>query len=379
MGDPALILVPVVVLTVVLLLGFAGCEFEHGAVAPPTPELTFHAEVPSALTAMGGVKFAWTRPGAMAEEEAVAASPISPLSVEAYIATGRNLGPSLFWTLGADHTLTDLSPGGHDGSPLGGVSVGGDGDGPTDFSDATATLFDGNDDGIGSSYNPFVGTTARTFVGWARWEPGGAGNYELFGSSAGDNNRPNLRLVVATQDLAWRPSGDDGQVVTWPAAAPAAGAWFMWALRANPGNANATLFIDGASISQQAITESWPGSPGTFQAAVGATNRHPFKGAQGLVAVYEKALTDAEVAQLYGASRDVAVYEYQIQTPEPGSWLGRCEMTVQADSQTASDNSDDWPFFLTAENKSWETSFVAEGSPLGPAFEVRYTGTTQKE
>jgi hypothetical protein len=48
--DWVVLLTPVLLLAVVLLLGFAGCEFEHGALPPPTPTLTLRARVPSTLT-----------------------------------------------------------------------------------------------------------------------------------------------------------------------------------------------------------------------------------------------------------------------------------------------------------------------------------------
>ncbi|MFL5820760.1 MAG: LamG-like jellyroll fold domain-containing protein [Solirubrobacteraceae bacterium] len=376
MADAFWVLVPILVLAVALLVGFAGCGFEHGNIGtdpyPQAQKLTFSARVPAALTVIGpGVTFTWMTPHGTAPETTTVTSPASPHSVEAYITTALGLAPSLFWTLGSAGGVADRSGNGHDGTPLGGVTVGAYPDGPTDYPDATATLFDGANDGIGSSYNPFVGTSARTFVGWARWDSGGPAEHTLFGSSAGDNNRPNLRVVVASRDVKWLPSGDDGQVITWPAAAPPGDTWFMWALRADPANATAALFINGANISQQPITEPWPANPGTFQAAVGAANSHPFKGAQGLVAVYERGLMDSEIAQLYQTSHGDSVYEYPLQSPDLGSWGARCEMTVQADSQTAFGSS---PYpgtaFSLEESLTYVLSFQATGSPLNPPFTV---------
>jgi hypothetical protein len=72
MPESFLIVTPLLVLAVILLLGFAGCKFEPQPAEPtPTPPaaLTFGARVPSGLTVLDpGVKFAWTRPGAMTEE-----------------------------------------------------------------------------------------------------------------------------------------------------------------------------------------------------------------------------------------------------------------------------------------------------------------------
>ena len=109
--------------------------------------------------------------------------------------------------------------------------------------------------------------------------------------------------MVANRNIVWVPSGADGQVISWAAAAPPEDTWFMWTLIADPGNDRATLFIDGARISAQPMTDDWPLAPGNFQAGIGATTKQPFKGAQGLVAAYEKALSDAEIGVLHQASQ----------------------------------------------------------------------------
>jgi hypothetical protein len=64
-----LILTPLLVLGVVLLLGFAGCEFDPGR-PPVPPTLVFRATVPAAYAVLAvnpgevpGVKFFWKRPG----------------------------------------------------------------------------------------------------------------------------------------------------------------------------------------------------------------------------------------------------------------------------------------------------------------------------
>jgi hypothetical protein len=315
------------------------------------------------------VEFTWNRPDGTVETELVTTITSGP-TVDSYLAAALNLGPSVFWTLGSGIGLTDLSQNGHDGTALGGVTIGGDPDGPTDFFNATATPFDGTDDGIGSSYNPFVGTAARTFVGWARWDSGGPQEYTLFGSSAGDADRPTLRVVVSNRSVRFLPSGADGQVITWNAAAAPEDTWFMWALRANPGDNTASLFIDGAKISDQPMTDEWPGAPGNFQVAIGATTKQPFKGAQGLVAVYEKALTDAELAALHQASQGGAnLYQHTVPSPATGSWFGSCRIQVQADGQTATGVALDYPFDLTT-SSNYVLLFEATGSPLAPPFKI---------
>ncbi len=66
MIDDLVLLAPLATLVVVLLLGFAGCEFE-GRVGPPQPDppppptLTLRARVPTAVTVIR-VLFAWQSP-----------------------------------------------------------------------------------------------------------------------------------------------------------------------------------------------------------------------------------------------------------------------------------------------------------------------------
>ena len=366
-----MILVPLLVLAVVLVLGFAGCSFTPGQVPPPT-KLTFRAYVPTDLSVVTpGVTFTWHPPTQPSDSDSEATA-VSMPSVSAYVDAAVALGPSLMWTLGATGGLSDHSGKGRDGIALGSVTIGSDPDGPTEFADATATLFDGTDDGIGSPYDPFFGTSARTFVGWAHWEAGGVQEYTLFGSSAGDADRPTLRVVVSNGTVRWLPSGADGQVINWNAAAPAAGTWFMWALVADPGNDAATLYIDGARVSEQPMTDDWPAAPGTFQAAIGATTKQPFKGAQGLVAVYEYGLTDAQIAGLYQASRGQNVYEHELGYPELGMWSASCAIDVQAGGQPGHADSGDVPFTVMP-NTNYVLTFQVSGSPATPGDPLTIT------
>jgi hypothetical protein len=377
--DSFLIFAPLLVLAVVLLLGFAGCHFARGVAGH---SLTFRATVPTDLMVVSpGVHFEATKPdGTVVPIEVAAATP----SVEGYITAALDLRPALLWSLGDINGLLDRSATGHDGIAMGGVDIGLDPDGPTDFADARATLFDGTNDGIGSAYDPFVGTAPRTFTGWARWDAGGAAEYTLFGTSAGDADRPTLRVVVGNRNIVWLPSGGAGQVISWAGAAGPQDKWFMWALVADPENNTASLFIDGALVSARPMTDDWPPAAGTFQAAIGAATKQPFKGAQGLVAVYERALSDAEIAGLYEASQgEENVYEWTIPlypagpSSTTGTWSGRCAMTVRQDGQTASDDSPDRSFEVAAD-QSYALNFHTQGSPSAPPFEVVSDGISQE-
>jgi hypothetical protein len=69
-----LIVAPLVVLAMVSLLGFAGCDFHPGVVPPPPPPtLRFRVRVPTSLTVTAGVTFGWTRPTMVTESQNVTA------------------------------------------------------------------------------------------------------------------------------------------------------------------------------------------------------------------------------------------------------------------------------------------------------------------
>jgi hypothetical protein len=68
-ADTFLIVAPVLILGVVLVLGFAGCQFNPGV--PPDPTLKFRVRVPADLTVSPGVTFKWTRPTSVMESELV--------------------------------------------------------------------------------------------------------------------------------------------------------------------------------------------------------------------------------------------------------------------------------------------------------------------
>jgi hypothetical protein len=67
-GESLLILAPLLVLAAVLVLGFAGCDFEAAVVPEAGPFLLFRARVPTSLHVLGPVTFSWIRPQANAPE-----------------------------------------------------------------------------------------------------------------------------------------------------------------------------------------------------------------------------------------------------------------------------------------------------------------------
>lgn len=379
MPDSLLLLVPPLVLALVLLLGFAGCDKVFGLQPlPPTPEptLTFRARVSTGLAVLPpGVRFTWTRPGGLAESEDVPPLPPAP-SVETYVAAALALGPSLFWTLGSVNGLTDRSGNGRNGTALGGVAVGGEADGPTDHLDARATHFDGVDDRIGSNYSPSTGTGGRTFVGWTRRDSNTTQDL-LFGSSAALTTNQARLLLGANQNVRFEPSGDDGQVVVWTDAWPQAVRWVSWALRFDLASDAVTLFLDGQSVSTKPCQEVWPAAAGNFQVGAAGTTNVPLAGESGLIGVYEKLLTDQELADLHATSQaGEVIYERDVPTAEAGSWLGRCQLTVQGEGASAAADSLDFSFDLPATSDRWVLVFASEGSPATSTFGVRAVGLT---
>lgn len=363
MADSLLILVPLAVFAVVLLLGFAGCKFVPGTAAGPE-SLLFRASVPSDLTVDGGVTFSWRTADAITDGMTVTSA--DGPSLDRYINAATALFPALLWTLGAVDGLVDRTGKGHDGQPLGGVTVGGQPDGPTVF-DATATHFDGVDDGIiASSYSPFTGNAGRTFVGWTRRDSNSTQDL-LFGSSAGAGADQARLFLPANEDVRFEPNGGDGQSVVWNNAWPGNAQWVWWALRFDQGAAAVSLFINGNLVSTQNCTDTWSNAAGKFQVGVAGTTSQPLGGDSALIAVYESLLTDVSLTTLYQASQDQGddIYEYMIAHPALGTWSARCGMTVRRHGQVASYETADFSFVMQGGN-NYELTYQAVGAPGGP-------------
>jgi Concanavalin A-like lectin/glucanases superfamily len=359
-ADSFLILVPLLVLAVVLLLGFAGCRFEHGVL---TGDLLFRARVPPELTVDGGVTFSWKRPNAAPETVTVtfAEGP----SLARYITAMLNLFPALLWTLGDVDGVVDRTGKGRDGQPVGGVTVGGQQDGPTVF-DSTATHFDGVDDRITSPYSPFLGTSGRTFVGWTRRDSNSSSDL-LFGSSAAAGADQARLYLPSNENVRFEPNGGDGQNVVWNNAWPGNAQWVWWALRFDQGGNAVSLFINGNLVSTQSCTDTWPTAAGNFQVGAAGTTNMPLGGDSALIAVYEKLLGDAALMTLYQVSQEMVdvVYEHKVAASTAGTWFGRCGMTVHRHGQVGTYETADSSFMVVV-GESYRLTFQAVGAPGGP-------------
>lgn len=112
--DWAVLLAPVLALAVVLLLGFAGCDFEHGALPPQTPTLTLRARVPTALT-VTQVVFRWTPPGGSLTIEALT-TPASTDGTDNLYDHAVPEPPAGAWTVNCRATVQPGGPTGEAGA-----------------------------------------------------------------------------------------------------------------------------------------------------------------------------------------------------------------------------------------------------------------------
>ena len=256
-----------------------------------------------------GAAFDGRMAGIAVFEGALSAAEISGLhAAENYTAAVLALSPALFWPLDAISGATDRSGNSRNGTGAGGVVVGGP-PAPSALP-ASSTDFDGTDDLITSSYNPFTNGTTRTFAGWAYCDTN-SGLNSLMGSGAAAGSQVLLRLSSGGQNVVFGSQGSTG-AVTWTSAWPGNTQWVHWVLIFDEGGDTASLYINGALTSAQAITRAYAASPGNFRAgAQNSTGADPFDGKMAHVAVFERALTPGEILTIYkagaaGASRSAA-------------------------------------------------------------------------
>src|SRR5262245_34576739 len=74
--------------------------------------------------------------------------------------------PALYWPLDSINGGTDQSGNGRNGSAAGGITIGGDSSEPLIDGTGGSTLFDGTDDRVTSTYNPYVNGGTLTLLGF---------------------------------------------------------------------------------------------------------------------------------------------------------------------------------------------------------------------
>jgi hypothetical protein len=201
--------------------------------------------------------------------------------------------PALYWRLGANG-LVDQSGNTRNGAAAGGVTVGGVTGALADDNDA-ATDFDGSNDAITSTYNPFTNGTTRTFAGVA-WRDT-TGSDTLVGSDSATSAQC---VVLRTSGLDVLFSVDGNTTFqNWSGAWSLIGRWVHWSLVFNETTDTAELFINGISKGTKTVTQAYNASPGNLKlGAYGPTASGPFNGKMDEFAVWTRALTAAEILTL---------------------------------------------------------------------------------
>jgi hypothetical protein len=208
-------------------------------------------------------------------------------------------GPSLYWALDKRNTATDLTDNARNGTAAGGMTLGAFNSTPGGLT-GYSTDFDGTNDAVTSSYNPFIAGSARTFSWWAFTDRTTPASDTFFSGSG--TNRPVCRLgtdstptdVVFDADVA---SG--GTSATWTNAWTAAG-WSHGCLTFDDSTNTAELYVNGVSLGAVAtVTDPFNASAGNFQIGLAGASTAPLDGRMAHVCVFERILTPGEVQHLY--------------------------------------------------------------------------------
>jgi hypothetical protein len=203
-------------------------------------------------------------------------------------------GGGLYWALDDTDLATDLSGNGHDGTATG-ATIGGHiaTFPPIDGEDPSCTNFDGTDDRVASTYNPFAAGSTRTFLGWATADA--LVNNDAIWSADG-SSVPKVYVQGPTQDVVFESNGAGENWGVWPGA----DVWTFWALVFNDTTDVAELFLNAVSLGTQSTVTSYHATPGDFR--VCDSGGLTWRGQQGHVAVVEAGLTVGQIEDLYAAS-----------------------------------------------------------------------------
>lgn len=215
-----------------------------------------------------------------------------------YEAAVMDLTPSIFLPLTKTAPLTDLSGNARNGTAGGGLTAGGYTPGPLAAGDNGATNFDGINDKVTTTYDPFVNATTRTFMGWA-YRDSAAANGVLFSAVAtADAAAAWVRIIATSGDVQF--SFLNSPVATWTAAwASLTTTWVHWAVVVDEPNDTITLYLNGALVSAKTSAIQWGGPYLGFQLGVRAAASDPFDGKMAWVSVHESALTGPQILAAY--------------------------------------------------------------------------------
>ena len=171
---------------------------------------------------------------ASAGQSAATLALTAPVAVP-YQPYALSLGPSLYWSLNSRTGVTDLSGNGLTGTGDGGVAVGANATSPLNGG-AASTDFNGSDDWVYSTYDPFDSGTVRSFCGWAYRDT--SSSYDgIFG----------FRLFLESGSNTVYFSAQGGpDFPTWTNAWPGNTQWVHWAIVFNDPSDLVYLYINGA-------------------------------------------------------------------------------------------------------------------------------------
>jgi peptidoglycan/xylan/chitin deacetylase (PgdA/CDA1 family) len=135
-----------------------------------------------------------------------------------------------------------------------------------------------------------------TYAGWA--DPADRnGNYGLVGSSAGSGQGPLIQIPTGTNNVKfWRHTSAGS--TTFVGVLPPPATWFEWVLMDDPGAQTTTLYIDGVSVGTNHNTAA-DTMAGNFEFGGYDGTSSLFKGLIDELAVWNRALTAAEVSRLW--------------------------------------------------------------------------------
>lgn len=216
--------------------------------------------------------------------------------------------PSLYWRLGESlgaAIASDASVHGRNGTYGPDVTLGQAGalSGDTDTAARLDETIVTTSPGVTSTYSPFLTSSKRTFMGWAKRTATTNADTLIGGSGTVAVPPPRLFINSGNEDVVWNTSAG---LVTWAAAWPATGVWVHWALTYDDSTRIAELFINGVSKGQLTVATAYGASTGLFrigsytETGVGPISR--FNGYMDEVAVFESVLPGATITSLASPS-----------------------------------------------------------------------------
>lgn len=219
-----------------------------------------------------------------------------------YQSAALALGPAFYIELGATDGLVDLGSGGNDATATGSPTIGGDALDPFGDGDGS-TNFNGTTQWIDTAYNPFVTGSRRTYVAWV-WRDQQVDNDPIFTSAANTN----IFYVrgEGIQDEISMNGNNASAAVTSSTNHWAAGQWVHTAVVFDFVDNHLTAYANGVQAYNNAsYTNDYGAGAQASTLRLGHysnTNTGPngFDGKLRAVAVYEKELTPAQIADLAG-------------------------------------------------------------------------------